>query len=151
MDNSIDSTLHNRSTLKTENSQRLNHGNGYVIGHQWTNIILFINGVIIPMPPIPFYSKSYCRKMKIKYKTEHERIVEYLENLNLEEYIGPHRSQDVIVLADSGYDVKKIENTIIRKGWNFIFALKSSRGIRSEAQYAKTPKSSGWSNVSVFF
>jgi len=147
----IDSTLHNRSTLKTENSQKFNHGNGYVIGHQWTNIILYINGIIIPLPPIPFYSKSYCRKMKIKYKTEHERIVEYLDNLNLDEYIGPHMSQDVVVLADSGYDVKQIQKTIIKKGWHFIFALKSSRGIKSEAQYAKTPSSSGWTKVSEFF
>jgi hypothetical protein len=147
----IDSTLHNRSTLKTENSQKFNHGNGYVIGHQWTNIILFINDIIIPMAPVPFYSRSYCRKMKIKYKTEHERVAEYLKNLNLNEYIGPHVSKDVIVLADSGYDVKQIQNTIIEKKWHFIFALKSSRGIKSEAQYAKTPKSSGWSKVSEFF
>jgi len=147
----IDSTLQNRSTQKTENSQKFNHGNGYVIGHQWTNIVLYINGIIIPMPPIPFYSKSYCRKMKIQYKTEHERIVEYLEKLNLEEYIGPHISQDVVVLADSGYDVKQIQKTIIQKGWHFIIALKSSRGIKSEAQYSKTPKSSGWNKVSEFF
>jgi len=147
----IDSTLQNRSTTKTENSQKFNHGNGYVIGHQWTNIILYLNGIIIPLPPIPFYSKSYCRKMKLKYKTEHERIVEYLKKLNLDDYIGPHMSQDVIVLADSGYDVKQIQNAIIEKGWHFIFALKSSRAIKSEAQYAKTPRSSGWSKVSEFF
>ena len=147
----IDSTLHKRSTLKTDNSKKFNHGNGYVIGHQWTNILLIINGIIIPLPPIPFYSKSYCRKEKMKYKTEHERIVEYLEILNLEEYIGPHISQDVVVLADSGYDVKKIQNTIIQKGWHFIIALKSSRGIKSEARYAKTPKSSDWDKVSEFF
>lgn len=147
----IDSTLHKRSTLKTENSKKFNHGNGYVIGHQWTNIVLYINGIIIPLPPIPFYSKSYCRKEKIKYKTEHDRIVEYLEILNLEEYIGPHMSQDVVVLADSGYDAKKIQNIIIQKGWHFIIALKSHRGIKSEAQYAKTPKSSGWNKVSEFF
>ena len=51
----IDDTLQKRSSLKSENVQRFNHGQGFVIGHQWTNIILFFNGKIIPLPPIAFY------------------------------------------------------------------------------------------------
>jgi hypothetical protein len=34
----MDSTLlQNRSSLHPENSKKFNHGNGFVIGHQWTN------------------------------------------------------------------------------------------------------------------
>ncbi|MCP3942050.1 MAG: transposase [Desulfobacteraceae bacterium] len=147
----IDSTFQARASLKSENVQKFTHGKGFVIGHQWTNIVLFINGFIIPLPPIPFYTKKYCRENKIKYRTEHDRIVEYLTGLNLAEYIGPHRNDDVVVLADSGYDCKTIQNTIIGKGWDFIIALKKKRGVKSEAKYAKTRKSEGWEQIGVFF
>lgn len=147
----IDSTFLTRASLKSENVQRFSHGKGFVIGHQRTNIVLFINGFIIPLPPIPFHTKKYCRKNKIEYRTEHELIVEYLTELNLTEYIGPHRNDDVVVLGDSGYDCKTIQNTIVGKGWDFIIALKKKRGVKSEAKYAKTRKSAGWEQVAVFF
>jgi hypothetical protein len=50
----VDSTIQHRASLHPENAQKFNHGKGYVIGHQWTNIILVINGILIPLPPIPF-------------------------------------------------------------------------------------------------
>ena len=65
----IDSTIQHRSSLHTQNSQRFNHGKGFVIGHQWTNIVLVFNDVLIPLAPIPFYSKKYCRAKKLEYKT----------------------------------------------------------------------------------
>ncbi len=104
------------------NTKKFNHGNGYVIGHQWTNIILVINDILIPLPPIPFYSQAYCREQGLDYQSEHDRVVDYLTNFNLEDYIGSCDPRDVIVLADSGYDNKKIENAIINKRWNFIIA-----------------------------
>ncbi len=33
----IDATTQNRSSLHPENSQRFNHGKGFIIGHQWTD------------------------------------------------------------------------------------------------------------------
>ncbi|MCP4351206.1 MAG: transposase [Desulfobacterales bacterium] len=147
----IDSTFLSRASLKSENVQRFNHGKGFVIGHQWTNIVLFIGGFIIPLPPIPFHTKKYCRKNKIEYRTEHERIVEYLTELNLTDYIGHHRNDEVVVLGDSGYDCKTIQNTIVGKGWDFIIALKCMRGVKSEAKYAATRKSAGWDQIAVFF
>jgi hypothetical protein len=49
----IDSTLQHRASLHPENSKKFNHGKGYVIGHQWTNIVLIINDMLIPLRPIP--------------------------------------------------------------------------------------------------
>ena len=43
----IDSTIQGRSTLHADNVKRFNHGQGFVIGHQWTNIILIINETVI--------------------------------------------------------------------------------------------------------
>ncbi|MCP4403387.1 MAG: transposase [bacterium] len=147
----IDSTLQGRAGLHTENSQHFNHGCGYMIGHQWTNIALLLNDCLIPLPPIPFYTKKYCKEHKLRYKTEHDRIVEYLKALDLEEYVGAYTPESVVVIMDSGYDAKKIQNTILAKGWHFLGALKSTRGVKSPAQYANTPRSKGWTQISEFF
>lgn len=147
----VDATDQHRSSLHADNVQKFNHGKGYVIGHQWTNILLILNGILIPLPPIPFYTKRYCRENGMKYVTEHERLIEYLNRLDLEEYIGPHRSESVVVIADSGYDDKQVEKTIIKKQWQFILALKSTRSVKSKTQYETTPKSKHWQQVAPFF
>jgi hypothetical protein len=147
----IDATLQSRSSLHPKNVQRFNHGQGFVIGHQWTNIVLILNEILIPLPPIAFYSQSYCLEKNIAYMSEHERVVEYLTNLNLEDYVGSYDPRDVVVLTDSGYDNKHIEKVISDKHWIFIIALKQARSVNSEPVYATTPKSKQWSQVAQFF
>ena len=56
----MDSTLQHRASLHPENAKKFNNGKGYVIGHQWTNILLIINDMVIPLRPIPYYSKTDC-------------------------------------------------------------------------------------------
>jgi hypothetical protein len=111
----IDSTIEHRSSLHTDNVKRFNHGKGFQIGHQWTNVVLIINDKLIPLTPIPFYTKSYCRKHNLKYQTENALVVQYIDRLNLQDYIGAHQSKRVVVLADSGYDDRKIQKAIIKK------------------------------------
>jgi hypothetical protein len=147
----IDSTLQHRASLHPENAKKFNHGQGFVIGHQWTNVVLIINDRLIPLQPIPFYSKQYCQEHHLAYQTEHELVVTYINHLHLEDYIGSHDSRDVLVLADSGYDEKKIENAIINKHWNFIIALGKTRSVKSETVYLTTPKSRAWCHIATFF
>lgn len=147
----IDATFQKRSSLHPENVQKFNHGKGYVIGHQWTNVVLYFNGMLIPLAPIGYHTKKYCRENRLKYKTENERVVEYIENLNLTDYFGTHDSKSVIVLADSGYDDQKIENAINRKKWSFIIALKKCRTVKTVKAFNETPKKKGWSPISEFF
>jgi len=147
----IDATFQNRASEKTENSQRFYRGRGYSIGHRWTNIIILFNNSIIPLKPIPFYSRKYCRDKNIEYKTEHERIVEYFNDFRLEEYIGKHSPKDLVVLADSGYDDRKIQKIFISKKWDFVVCLKSTRSVKSSVRAAKTPKSKGWIQIDRFF
>ena len=147
----VDATFLGRSSLRTENAKKFNHGKGYVIGHQWTNIVLLINGKVIPLPPIAFYTAKYCRTYGIKYKTENERVIEYLAQLDLEQYIGAHAPQKVVFLADSGYDDHRIEKTVAGKKWSFIIALKSTRSIKTKSVYNKTKKSEGWNSIAVTF
>jgi hypothetical protein len=147
----VDSTLQKRTTRHTDNAQRFNHGQGFIIGHQWTNIILVINDMVIPLSPIPFHTKPYCKKNGLKYKTEHKLVIEYLEDLELAEYIGPHNPKEVVVLADSGYDDRDIEKTISKKKWKFIIALGKTRSVKSEKKYLNTPQSREWTHVAEFY
>ena len=50
----IDSTLQHRASLSPENAKTFHHGKGYVIGHQWTNIVLVLGDMLMPLRPIPF-------------------------------------------------------------------------------------------------
>jgi Transposase DDE domain len=147
----IDSTLQHRASLYPENAKTFNHGKGYVIGHQWTNIVLVLGDMLIPLRPIPFYSKRYCQTHDLKYQSEHERVVAYLRTLALEDYIGSYDRREVLVLADSGYDNKKIENAIADNGWNFIIALGKTRSVKSEALSLTTLTSQQWCHVDTFF
>jgi hypothetical protein len=147
----IDATLQHRASLHPENTHTFNHGKGYVIGHQWTNVVLVLGDILIPLKPIPFYSKRYCQTHALEYQSEHERVVAYLRTLDLEDYIGAYDQREVLVLADSGYDNKKIENAIANKGWNFIIALGKTRSVKSEALALSTPKSQQWCHIDTFF
>ena len=147
----VDATIQSRSSLKADNVQRFNHGRGFVIGHQWTNILLVFNGILIPLPPIPFYTKQYCRDHDLEYRTEHEHLIDYLSALDLETYLGPHRTADVVVIADSGYDDRYVEKCIVNQGWHFLLALKSTRGVKSQPQSETTTRTTGWSQVALFF
>ena len=62
-----------------------------------------------------------------------------------------HNPHEIVVLADSGYDVKKIEQAIVRKNWKFIIALKK-RGVsnlKEKTQLPTKPRDGGrWLNSS---
>jgi Transposase DDE domain len=147
----IDSTLQHRTSLHPENAKTFNHGKGYVIGHQWTNIVLILGDMLIPLRPIPFYSKPYCQAHGLTYQSEHEHVVAYLRTLDLEDYIGAYDRREVLVLADSGYDNKKIEKAIADHGWHFIIALSKTRSVKSEALALTTPTSQQWCHIDTFF
>jgi hypothetical protein len=147
----IDSTLQHRASLYPENAKTFNHGKGYVIGHQWTNIVLVLGDMLIPLRPIPFYSKRYCQTHDLTYQSEHERVVAYLRTLALEDYIGAYDRREVLVLADSGYDDKKIEKAIAANGWHFILALGKTRSVKSEALSLTTLPSQQWCHIDTFF
>ena len=147
----VDSTLQRRASLHPENAKTFNHGQGFVVGHQWTNIVLLLNDLLIPLRPIPFYSQRYCRDRKLAYRTEHDLVVEYIQQLQLEEYIGSYDPREVVVLTDSGYDNKKIQNAIAAKQWHFIIALGKTRSVKSAMLYLTTPKSKQWSPIATFF
>lgn len=134
----IDSTLHGRSSHVAENTQRFNHGGGFIFGHQWTNVVLLLGGCLIPLPPIEFLTKKECRNRDITYQKEPDRVVTYLTELHLDSFIGYLPPEEVVVLMDSGYDIKKIETCILSKGWAFVNSIKSNRSCRTMQQGENT-------------
>jgi hypothetical protein len=145
----IDSTLHKRSSLHCQNSQRFNHGDGFVVGHQWTNIVLVVDGQVIPLPPISFFSKNECKRRGILYKTEHEHIIAYLGKLHLGHWLGAHSAKEVVVLMDSGYDNKKILQVIKGRGWDFVCALKTNRCAKTFAASERNERK--WYQIHALF
>jgi len=77
--------------------------------------------------------------------------VAYLRTLDLEDSIGAYDRREVLVLADSGYDNKKIEQAIADKGWHCIIALSKTRSVKSDALYLSTPTSQQWCHIDTFF
>jgi hypothetical protein len=142
----VDATLHKRSSSHAENVQKFTHGKGWVIGHQWTNIVILINEEMIPLPPIVFYTKEECARRNIPYQTEHEKVANFLSTFSLdsltETIIDP---KEIVVILDSGYDSKIIQNTILSRKWDFLSSIKSSRTV----DFAD--RSGIWSNISNFF
>ena len=147
----VDSTLQHRASLHPENAKTFNHGQGFIVGHQWTNMVLLLNDMLIPLRPIPFYSQRYCRDHKLEYRTEHDLVVEYIEQLPLEEYIGSYDPREVVVFTDSGDDKKKIQKAIAAKQWHFLMALGKTRSVKSALLALTTPKSKQWCHIAPFF
>src|SRR5262249_9672813 len=72
----IDSTLQHRASLHPENTKTFNHGKGYVIGHQWTNIVLLLGDMLIPLVNIrlthPAFQNTTVFFGTIWYNIPHE-------------------------------------------------------------------------------
>src|SRR4029453_13349906 len=117
----------------------------------WTNVVLVLGDMLIPLKPIPFYSKRYCQAHKLVYRREHEGVVAFLRTLDLEDSIGAYDRREALVLADSGYDDKKIEKTIADKRRQFIFSRGKTRIFKSEAPHLTPLSSQQWCHIDTFF
>jgi hypothetical protein len=147
----IDSTLQHRASLHPENAKTFHHGQGDVIGHQWTNIVLILGDMLMPLRPIPFESKRYGQAHALDYHSAHARVVAYLRPLALEDSMGSYDRREVLVWADSGDDNKKIAHAIADKGWHCILALGTTRSVKAAARALTTPTSQQWCHIDTFF
>jgi len=93
-----------------------------------------INGKKIPLPPIPFLTEEKCRELGEDYKTEPQRIMEYLQNIDWENLLPGVRPEEILVLSDSGYDNKVLQRFILSQGWGFIGSIKKTRSVRTKTQ-----------------
>jgi DDE family transposase len=147
----VDSTLQHRASLHPENAKTFKHGQGFVVGHQWTNVVVLLNDTLVPLRPLPFYSQRYCRDHALEDRTEHDLVVEDIQQVNLEDYSGAYEPREVIVLTDSGYDNKKSPQALAAKHWHCLSALGKTRSVQSVLAYLTTPKSKQWAHIATFF
>ncbi len=147
----VESTLQHRASLHPANAKTFNHGQGCVVGHQWTNSGLLLHDRLIPLRPLPCDSQRYCREHALAYRTEPDLVVAYIQQLNLEDSIGSYDPRAVVVVTDSGYDNKKIQNAIADKPWPFLIALGKTRSVQSAMLALTTPKSKPWCHIATFF
>jgi hypothetical protein len=125
----IDSTPQKRSASKAENVARFNLGGGFWFGHRWTNVVLLINGHLIPLVPIPYLSKNECKRLGLAHKTENELICEYFDRLDIAQFVPGITPEDIAVLLDAGYDAKTVQNKILSREWTLLTAIGSDRNI----------------------
>jgi hypothetical protein len=125
-----DSTVLERSASGAQNIQKLNTGHSWKYGHRLTNVVLLINGQLIPLPPIPHKSKAFCKANKEPYLTEGERLREYLASEPFKSVISGIKDSDIAVLADAGYDDRKLQRFILDQGWDFIIPTKTTSKFR---------------------
>ena len=146
----VDRTRQRRARLHPENATTFKHGQGFVVGHQWTNIVLLLHDRLLPLRPIPFSSQRDGRDRQLAYRTEPALVVEDIQPWQLEESSGSYDPREGIVLTDSGYDQKKSQKAIAAKPWHCIIALGNTRSVTSAMRSLTTPKSTQWSPMATF-
>ena len=147
----LDATLQHRASLHPENTHTFNHGTGDGIGPQWTNVVLVLGAILMPLQPIPCSSKRYCQTHDLEYPSEQERVVAYRGALDLAASLGAYDRREVLVVAESGYDDKKIEKAMAAQGWNCSIALRKTRSVQSHARALRTPTSQQWCHSDTVF
>jgi hypothetical protein len=147
----VDRTLQHRASLHPANAKTFNHGPGCVVAHEGTNIVWLLNDLLMPLRPIPFSRQRSCRAHALTYRTEHDLVVEYIQQLNLADSIGSYDPREGVVLTDSGYDKKKIQHASADKPWHFLIALGKTRRVKAVMLALTTPKSKPWCHIAPFF
>jgi hypothetical protein len=145
-----ESTRQHRASLHPEHAKTCNHGQGCVVGQQWTNIVLLLNDRLMPRRPIPFYRQRYCRDRKRESRTEHDLVVEDIQKFQLAADIGAYEPREVVVRTDSGYDNKKSQKAITAPHGPFLRALGKTRSVQSAMLSLPTPKSKQWGPMATF-
>jgi DDE family transposase len=146
----IDRTRQPRASLHPANPQTFTPGTGEVMGHPWTNIVLVVGDILMPLKPIPFESKRDCQTHDLASQSAHERVVAYRDALDREVSLGADDRREVRVLTASGYDEKKIETAIVAKGWTCISAFRKTRRVKAQARALRTPTSQQWCPLDTF-
>lgn len=126
----VDSTLHIRSSDHVHNASSLTNSaikRGFIDGHRWTNVLLLINDRVVPLPPVPHYTRDECKTRGTPYLTEIERITAFLKTLQLWEWAGHHDPSEVIVLGDGAYEGGKFHQAIRSRGWDFLTRICKGR------------------------
>lgn len=125
----IDATLSKRSGKKVKNRKKFRHGGPYVEGHQFTNFILLVNGEVIPIASMPFYSKEYCKEKGYGYQSEIDHVADWIELLPKSGLLPEQVLENLHFLLDSGYDARPIQAAIASINAYFTTGIRCERSV----------------------
>jgi len=61
----LDATLQPRASVPPENAKTFHHGQGEVIGHQWTTLGLIWGDMVMPLRPMPCSRTRECQAHRL--------------------------------------------------------------------------------------
>jgi hypothetical protein len=85
-------------------------------------ILLSPDGTPFPLPALPYYTKDYCKKNKIAFKTQVELAAQMIRDAPV-----PADVDQLIVLADEYYESANVHNTCAAMGYSYIIPIDSRR------------------------
>ena len=127
----VDATFTGRSGKKVKNRKKFRHGAKFFEGHQFTNFVLLVNDEVIPLASIPFYSKEYCKEIKVNYQTEIAAVTSWIEMLPTSGLLPARILEKLHFILDTGYDAKPIQKMIRNIGGFFTVGLSCERSVNS--------------------
>jgi hypothetical protein len=85
-------------------------------------LVILPNGLRIPAPRYSYYTKGYCKKYKLPYKTQHQLAAMMIEEVN-----SLFKSENLVVIADGFFDSQLMFSTCRGLGATFIVPADSAR------------------------
>ena len=123
----VDATLIGRRGKKIQNCGRYNHGKGHVRGHKFTNFLLLLDDVAIPLGTLAHYTRDYCEEQGLDYKTEAQMVKDWIHWFPSSGLVTKDQIKHIHFVFDSGYDVKAIQCAVNRIGSHFTMSIKTNR------------------------
>ena len=85
-------------------------------------ILLGPGGVRFPLPALPYYTKEYCRKNRMIFKTQVELAAQMIAEAPV-----PSNARKVVVLGDEYYEGETVHRTCEAMGYTYIMPTDSRR------------------------
>jgi hypothetical protein len=146
----VERTLHQRASLHPATAKTFQHGQGWVVGHPWTHIVLRLHALLMPRRPIPFSRQRYGRAHGLAYGTEQDLVVDDLQTVTLADESGSSDPREVVVVTARGDDQKKLPPAIADQPGPCLIALGKTRRVHSAMCALTTPKAKPWWPMATF-
>ncbi|MBW6537472.1 MAG: transposase [Mariniphaga sp.] len=98
-------------------------------GYPSTKAHMFLMGILLspdgsrfPLPAMPYYTKEYCKKYRMKFKTQVELAVQMIHEMPV-----PPNMNKLCVLADEYFEGKTVHNACTEMGYSYIIPADSRR------------------------
>jgi len=118
--------LRNRNGNTIKYKDRGKRGKGSQT-HLWVlGLLITESGTRIPLPRRSYYTKAYAKRHGLKYRSQVDLVVEMLSELRVPENV------ELIVLADSFFEGKKLDQLCSKRHFTYVTAVDSHRCLADE-------------------